>query len=106
MRALGTLRCFPWLVEHLEPEGIESHAKRIAAGYPLLGYRIVCLLIRNRGVPTARAGPTDFRDHYLLAPFAHLLEAVVPGPLHLWIDIAGSGFAIPGVDGQVGNRVT
>jgi hypothetical protein len=28
---LGTFLCFPWLVEHLEPEGIESHAKRIGA---------------------------------------------------------------------------
>ena len=31
MWALGTFLCFPWLVEHLEPEGIESHAKRIGA---------------------------------------------------------------------------
>src|SRR6266481_5382771 len=106
MWALGTLRCFPWLVEHLEPEGIESHAKRIAAGYPLLGYRIVCLLIRNRGVPPARTGPADFRTHYLLAPLAHLLEAVIPGPLHLRVDISGSGPAVPGVDRQIGNRVT
>src|SRR6516165_6243323 len=105
MWALGTLLYFPWLVEHLEPEGIESHAKRIGAGYPLPRHRIVRLLIRNGGVPPARTGPADFRDHYLLSSLAHLLEAVIPGPLHLWIDITGRSSTIPRVDCQVGNRV-
>src|SRR6516164_695684 len=106
MRALRPLLCLPWLVEHLEPIGIESHTKRVGARHPLLCYFIVRLLIRDGGFTPARTRPADFGNHHLLSPLADLLEAVIPRPLHLWIDIARSGSAIPGIDGQIDIRVT
>src|SRR5271156_5991894 len=106
MGSLRTFLCFPWLIEHLEPKGIERHAKRVRARDPLLRYLVVGLLIHNRAFAPACTRPADFRDHYLLSSLADLLEAVIPRPLHLRIDIVRSRSAIPGIDGQIGNRVT